>query len=122
MRHVILRGGFAAALVCGFSSLAFAHAHLAEAVPAAGSTLAQAPSEVSIHFTEDLEPRFSNIEVFDKGGHAVTSGPAHLVDGDGDHLAVRVKKLGAGTYKVKWHATATDTHKTQGDYVFTVAP
>ncbi len=122
MRRFILRGGFAATLAWSLPAVAFAHAHMAEAVPAAGSTLATAPSEVSVHFTEDLEPRFSNIQVFDAHDASVTSGPAHLVDGDGDHLAVPVKKLGAGTYKVVWHATATDTHKTQGDYLFTVAP
>lgn len=122
MRHPILRGGLAATLACAVPGLALAHAHMAESVPAAGSTVTAAPSEVSMHFTEDVEPKFSNIEVSDHSGHPVTSGPAHLVDGDGDHLAVPVRKLGAGTYKVKWHATATDTHKTQGDWVFTVAP
>ncbi len=122
MRHVILRGGFAATLACGFSVAAFAHAHLAEAVPAAGSTLAQAPSEIAIRFTEELEPRFSKIEVFDRRGHAVTAGPAHLVGGDATRLAAPLKKLAAGAYKVVWHATATDTHKTQGDFLFTVAP
>lgn len=122
MRHLVLRGGVAVALASAVPGLAFAHAHMAESAPAAGSTITAAPSEVSMHFTEDVEPRFSNIEVFDPSGHSVTSGPAHLVEGDGDHLAVPVRKLGAGTYKVKWHATATDTHKTQGDWVFTVAP
>ena len=122
MRRFILRGGFAATLVCSLPAFAFAHAHMAEAVPAAGSTLSSAPSEVSIHFSENLEPRFSGIEVFDVHGGSVTSGPAHLVGDDADHLAVSVKKIGPGTYKVVWHATSTDTHKTQGSYSFTVAP
>jgi methionine-rich copper-binding protein CopC len=33
-----------------------------------------------------------------------------------------VKPLAAGTYKVIWHATDADTHKTQGSYRFTVKP
>ncbi len=122
MRSLTLRGALAATLACAVPAPVFAHAHMAGSVPAAGSTLATAPAEVSMHFTEDVEPRFSRIEVFDTAGHPVTTGPAHLVGGDGDHLAVPVRTLGAGTYKVVWHATSTDTHKTQGDFLFTVAP
>jgi copper resistance protein C len=30
--------------------------------------------------------------------------------------------LAAGTYTVDWHALATDGHKTNGSYTFTVKP
>jgi methionine-rich copper-binding protein CopC len=37
-------------------------------------------------------------------------------------LRVSVPKLAPGECKVVWRAVATDTHGTEGDYTFTVAP
>jgi len=101
---------------------AFAHAFLKEAVPAVGGSVATAPAEVTITFTEGVEPGFSRIEVQDSVGGRVDDGAAHRVGDDDTKLAVKLKKLGAGTYTVVWHATATDTHKTQGKFTFSVTP
>jgi copper resistance protein C len=103
-------------------AVAFAHAHLAGAVPAADSTVTSIPTEVSLHFTEALEPRFSSIEVESQGGQRVDSGAPHLAANDPKHFTVGLKPLAAGTYKVIWHATSVDTHKTEGSYRFTVKP
>ena len=111
------------ALAAGFALLAapaFAHAFLKTASPAVGSTVLQAPSQVIINFTEGVEPQFSTITVQNAQGQSVEAGKPHLVGGD-THLAVDLKPLTSGTYTVVWHATATDTHKTQGTYHFTVA-
>jgi methionine-rich copper-binding protein CopC len=110
---------FAALLV---SAPAFAHAFLKEAVPPVGGSVATAPAEVMIVFTEGVEPGFSKIEVQDSTGAGVDAGAAHRVGDDETKLAVPLKKLGVGTYTVIWHATATDTHKTQGKFTFTVTP
>ena len=74
-----------------------------------------------INFTEAVEPRFSTITVLNAQGAQVQTGKPHLVGGDA-HLAVALKPLQPGTYTVIWHATATDTHKTEGKFTFTVAP
>jgi copper resistance protein C len=111
------------ALAAGFALLAapaFAHAFLKTASPAVGSTVSQAPSQVMINFTEGVEPQFSTITVKNAQGQQVQTGKPHLVGGD-THLAVNVKPLPPGTYTVAWHATATDTHKTQGTFHFIVA-
>jgi methionine-rich copper-binding protein CopC len=100
---------------------ASAHAFLKTATPAVGSTVAQSPGQVVIDFTEGVEPRFSTIAVEDSQGKPVATGTPHLVGGD-THLAVDIKPLPPGTYTVVWHATATDTHKTQGKFTFTVQP
>ena len=101
---------------------ASAHAFLDTATPAVGSTVRQAPSEVVIDFTEGVEPQFSTITVQDASGAPVAAGGVHL-EGSGDtHLAVGLKPLRPGTYKVVWHATSTDTHKTEGSFSFTVSP
>jgi copper resistance protein C len=34
---------------------------------------------------------------------------------------VTLPKLPPGTYTVNWHVTSVDTHKTEGNYTFTVA-
>lgn len=99
---------------------AFAHAHLDHAKPAAGSTVAQAPKEVSLWFTEALEPKFSTIEVRDAKGAAVQQGKATLASDNTAQLSVPLKPVGPGTYKVIWHVLSVDTHRTQGTFTFTV--
>lgn len=98
---------------------ASAHAHLERANPKVGSTVATAPKEVVLWFSEKLEPAFSTVEVRDAKGAAVQSGKA-TVTGDRTELHVRLKSLGAGTYKVLWRVLSVDTHRTQGDFSFTV--
>ena len=101
------------------SNPAAAHAFLKTATPAVGSTTQQPPTEVVIEFTEGVEPAFSTIAVQDASGTSVVAGGVHLAGG-ATHLAVPLKPLATGTYKVVWHATAVDTHKTEGSFDFTV--
>ncbi len=107
-----------AGLTC-HAGAARAHAFLKQANPAVGSTGA-APREVVIDFTEGVEPAFSTIAVTDTSGAGMTDGAAHLA-GSHRRLAVAVRPLAPGRYEVRWHVTATDTHKTQGSFTFTVA-
>ncbi|MEI7713663.1 MAG: copper chaperone PCu(A)C [Rhodospirillales bacterium] len=102
-------------------SAAFAHAFPRGASPAADSTVAVAPNEVTIRFSESLEPRFSSIAVIGAGGERLDSGPAYSVGGDGKRLGVAVRSLPPGAYKVVWQASSVDTHQTDGEYAFTVA-
>jgi methionine-rich copper-binding protein CopC len=118
MRVLLTAAACAALTLC--AGQASAHAFLKTATPAVGSTVQQSPTEVAIVFTEGVEPKFSTIAVQDAAGASVTSGAVHLV-GDDTHLAIGLKSLPAGRYKVTWHATAVDTHKTEGDFTFTVA-
>ncbi|MFZ0103951.1 MAG: copper resistance protein CopC [Pseudolabrys sp.] len=37
-------------------------------------------------------------------------------------MRVPLKTLPKGTYKVLWHVLSVDTHRTQGDFSFRVAP
>ncbi len=68
-----------------------------------------------------MEPRFSGIEVTAPGGARVDAGAAHLAGSDDRHLAVGLGPLQPGTYTVRWHATAVDTHRTEGSFRFTLA-
>ena len=118
MRHLLL----ATAVLAAGAFAAFAHAHLTTAAPAPGATVAAPPTEVAITFDEEVEPKFSTIAVTDAHGARVDTGPAHLTGGDELHLAVPLKPLAAGAYKVVWHALSTDGHKTKGSFAFTLAP
>ena len=98
----------------------WAHAFLDGALPRVGSESATIPSEVVLHFTQGIEPDFSKLEVRDASGARVSDGAPHAMPGDPTRLAVGLKKLVAGVYTVTWHATSVDTHKTQGEFHFTV--
>lgn len=118
----MLRILLATAMLAAGASAALAHAQLTTAAPAPGSTVIAAPNEVAITFDEEVEPKFSTIAVTDAHGARVDTGAAHLVGKDELHLAVALKTLAAGSYKVVWHALSTDGHKTQGTFGFTVKP
>jgi copper resistance protein C len=104
------------------ASPAFAHAFLKNSSPPVGSNLPVPPKAVIIDFTEGVEPAFSAIEVQDAQGRRVDEGHPYLVNGNRTRLAVGLPKLAPGEYRVTWHATSVDTHKTEGSFRFTVSP
>ena len=99
---------------------AVAHAFLDGALPRVGSDNPIAPQQVVLHFTQGIEPAFSMIEVQDGSGSSVTAGTAHTLPGDATRFAIGLGRIGGGTYTVIWHVTSIDTHKTQGNFHFTV--
>ena len=101
---------------------AHAHVHLDHATPAVGSTVAPAPKEVVLWFTESLEPTFSSIEVRDEKGTAFQAGKATVDPANRTQMRVPLKTLPLGTYKVIWRVLSVDTHRTQGDFSFRIGP
>ena len=99
-----------------------AHAFLKDANPGVGSTIQTSPSEVLIRFTENIEPAVSSIQVFDASGKEVDKHDLHLDRSDHALLHISLPQLGVGTYKVVWHVVSVDTHVTEGDFTFKVAP
>jgi copper resistance protein C len=103
-------------------SPAAAHAFLDRADPGVGSTLAAAPAQVQIWFTEALEPSFSTITVTDAHGSDVGQGKATVDAANAKLLELGLKSLTPGTYRVKWRVISVDTHPTEGDFTFAVKP
>ena len=97
---------------------ALAHARLEASEPAVGAEGA-APAQVVLHFTEAVEPRFSSIMVSNSAGLRMEMGPAHLAS-EPRQLAVALKPLVPGEYRVDWVAISVDTHRTQGSFHFSV--
>ena len=115
MKRVLIASTFAA-LGFLFNAPAFAHAFLDHASPAVGSTVATAPHEMTLWFTEKLEPSFSRVEVLNAKGARVSS-KARI---SGNTMHVGLQHLAPGTYQVRWHALSVDTHTTQGNFSFHV--
>ena len=97
---------------------AFAHAFLQHASPGAGQTLA-APKEISLTFSEKLEPGLSGASVMDAAGHDISGLSATVKDAA---ITVALPSLKPGLYHVTWHAVSVDSHRTEGGYTFTVQP
>jgi copper resistance protein C len=94
-----------------------AHAFLDHASPLVGSTVATAPHEVLLSFTQKLEAAFSGVEVTDAGGARADQGQARI---SGNTMQIGVKLLPPGSYKVRWHVLSVDTHRTEGSFSFHV--
>jgi copper resistance protein C len=96
---------------------AYAHAHLQRSEPRDGSTVIPAPQQVTLWFTENVEPAFTGVEVHDAQGGRVDQGEPQI---SGATMSIGLKTLPPGMYKVNWHALSVDTHKTDGSFSFQV--
>jgi hypothetical protein len=105
------------ALTAAAPGAASAHAFLDHASPLVGSTVPTAPHELTLSFTQNLEPSFSTVEVTDGGGTRVDQGKPQV---SGNTMRVGLKAGSPGTYHVHWRALSVDTHTTQGNFSFHV--
>jgi copper resistance protein C len=96
---------------------ASAHAFLDHAEPRVGNKVATVPREVTLWFTQKLEPAFSTITVTDAAGQRVDAGKTRV---SGSQMSVSLRSAGPGTYHVRWRALSVDTHTTEGDFTFQV--
>jgi len=94
-----------------------AHAFLDHASPLVGSTVRTAPRQLTLSFTQNLEPAFSSVEVTGPNGARVDAGRAQI---GGNTIRVALRPSGPGTYHVHWRALSVDTHRTQGSFTFHV--
>jgi methionine-rich copper-binding protein CopC len=100
-----------------------AHAFLVRAEPRVGSKVNKAPTEVRIWFSETVRPNASSIEVFAVSGRHVDKMDTHSCGADRVLLCISlIPELTPGTYKVVWRVTSNDTHVTDGDFRFQIAP
>ncbi len=95
---------------------AYAHAMLERASPSAGTAASGSPGAVRMWFTEKLESKFSGATITGPSGQKV-GGRASV---SGSQMTVGLPRLGAGLYRVNWHAVSVDTHRTEGSFTFEV--
>ena len=115
MRILIVAMSALLAVMAG--TAAEAHAFLDHTEPRVGSTVPTAPRELSLSFTQNLEPAFSSVEVSDANGTRVDLGKPSV---SASVMRIRLKQLSAGTYRVRWHVLSVDTHTTEGSFTFQV--
>jgi copper resistance protein C len=109
-----------AVLALSGSGAALAHAQLKTATPAVGGAVPEAPTEVTLNFSEKLEASFSTAVVRDAVGKRVNKADAQLDKADRTIMRVGVDALTPGIYIVEWRALTADTHKTEGAFIFRV--
>jgi methionine-rich copper-binding protein CopC len=100
--------------------VAFAHAHLHHSNPKADSTVKTMPSEVVLEFSEAIEPAFTKVEITDSAGTSL-AGKSSADAKNGKILHVPVQGTAQpGKVMVKWSATSVDTHRSKGQFSFTL--
>jgi methionine-rich copper-binding protein CopC len=96
---------------------ASAHAMLDRAEPRVGNKIASPPRQVTLWFTQKLEPAFSTITVTNAAGERVDTGKTRV---KGSQMSISLRPGGSGTYRVNWHLLSLDTHMTDGSFTFEV--
>jgi copper resistance protein C len=112
----------ALAVILAGATLVGAHAFLERAEPRVGSTLRAAPPQVRLWFTERIEPAFSTLQVVSEAGRRVDGSDVRVDPSAPKQLRVSVPPLPAGTYRVIWRVVSVDTHVSEGDFTFRIAP
>lgn len=97
-----------------------AHAALAQATPAPGTTLEVAPATLSLEFTERLDPAFSRVQLFDASNTLVAA--TELVRPEAPYqLVLALPALEQGSYTALWRVRSSeDGHVTEGAVPFGV--
>jgi copper resistance protein C len=116
MRRYLLIG-LAPLLLLLATDAASAHAMLDRAEPKVGNKIAAPPREVTLWFTQKLEPAFSSVTVTNAAGERIDSGKARV---SGNQMSISLRPGGSGTYHVNWRVLSVDTHTTDGNFTFQV--
>ncbi len=102
-----------------------AHAKVYKAIPAIGSTIAQAPTTVTVFTLENMNPnpKKSNLFIYGPGGDLISQGNAKVALNDPRQMSITIKPGGNGVYVVRWiTVSAQDGDPDEGAFVFTVKP
>ena len=142
MKTPLLRTVLTCILTLG--TLSFAHSSLVSSTPKDDSTVKERPAQISMTFSEEVEPQFSTFVVYPlgQGDHealeekADTLLPQVLSKPDGNQVDAQLltkeasdtvtlalpEDLKPGSYAVMWRALSVDTHTVQDLMVFTYQP
>ena len=105
------------ALINALATGAFAHSGVDTIMPKDGATLAEAPSEISFSFADEI--RLTRVDMIHQDHPAVrldlrdqtSFGRVFLLPLDGS---------GEGIYRIEWRGLGKDGHAMQGEFTFTV--
>ena len=99
---------------------ASAHAYLTASVPANSALVTTAPAQVTMSFSERLEPSVSRADLYDQSGGQI-GGTSFTIPEPSTMVLSLPPGLGNGTYAVVWTSlSADDGHTASGFISFTV--
>lgn len=107
-------------IVTAFPSQSAGHAFPVRSEPRVGWRITTSPTKVTIWFDGELEPAFSMIAVYNSAKQRVDKGNGRVNPSEATILEVDLLSLPSGTYRVYWSVVAKDTHRTEGDFPFTI--
>lgn len=110
-----------AGLVAAVATPAAAHAVLESTTPADGSVVATAPTQVTLHFGEQVALTPSDIRVYDDQLRRVDQADAGHITNQAATVGVRlISGLADGTYTVTYRVISADSHPVSGGFTFSV--
>ena len=117
-----VKSGLTLALTVCACSTAYAHAHLLQSAPAAGTVITAAPDALRFDFSEGVQLAFTGVTLRGPDRAIVSTRHARLAPKDDKELLVPLPRaLISGQYTVEWHALSNDGHTTRGSYEFSIA-
>lgn len=119
----VVGGTAAARSIVSTHATVSAHAKVGKAIPALGSTIAQAPTTVTVFTLENINPnpKVSNLFVYGPSGELISQGNANVSLSNPQQMSVLIKPDGNGVYEVQWiTVSAIDGDPDQGAFVFTL--
>jgi methionine-rich copper-binding protein CopC len=121
--HLAAALSFALAASVLLPNRTYAHAKYDSSNVPAGASIPEAPRQIRVCYTEDLDSSGSALQVVNSSGARVDLGNSQvdLSDPDRRCMLVGVQPLPAGSYTVTWHTlSAKDGHDDDGSYNFSV--
>jgi copper transport protein len=112
----------AAAAGLALPATAWAHAALLHTVPEASRTVNTPPTQISLTYSEAVEPRFAIVSITDAAGHQQTAGPPRRSQTNPNTLVVPLRHIPEGWYLVYWRVISADGHPVRGAFTFAVGP
>ncbi|MEP7189623.1 MAG: copper resistance CopC family protein, partial [Roseiflexaceae bacterium] len=98
-----------------------AHANLLRSEPAAGALLDKSPPSLMLEFSEELDPSFSQTQLFDSQNQLVEPGPGEVDPTTPRVLRLILPDLPKGSYTALWRVRSSiDGHISQGSLPFGV--
>ncbi|MFI5272254.1 MAG: copper resistance protein CopC [Ktedonobacterales bacterium] len=100
--------GIAIMLSLVVAGIASAHAKYKSSDPAANAVLKAAPSVVTVHFYENVNPDGSSLTVYDSRGKVVSAGTGQVSTADTKTMTVSMQGNGSEAYLVVWKTVSLD--------------
>jgi copper transport protein len=104
------------------AATAWAHAALLRTSPQGSVTVIGSPKQVTLTYSEAVEPKFAVVSVTDQNGTQEASGAPYAAPQNADTLVVPIRHLNPGWYLVYWRVISADGHPVRGAFTFAVGP